>query len=117
MLSTAEALKRLNTGAIVSITVISYDRTRKKGGQVLEYAEAQLLQKNKQPVEPARPMTKVEQQKARLRETDNMLKKDPHHKANYTRNVRLMQDGQPTSIIKKIHPLLIIEMDGETVTP
>ncbi len=43
-------------------------------------------------------------------------KRDPNHGAHYTRNIRVIIDGHQTEILYKIHPLLIIEFNGQPTT-
>jgi hypothetical protein len=59
-----------------------------------------------------RPATKAE-----TAVLDIGKKYQPNHQPNYTRNVRLTSAGTPTSIIKKIHPPLLIEFNGKIVVP
>lgn len=98
----------METGEVFSCKVVSYDRKRKKGGEIMEYAEAILVQNTKKESK-ARPKTLREQQVERLTE----IKKAPNHREWYTRNIQLLQNGHPTSLIKKIHPPLIVEFNGD----
>lgn len=109
MISIKEILKYMESGKVFSMKVIAYDRKRKTGGQIKEYPEAILTQAPK----PDRSLTKVEQQKLEL----DRLRKNPHHREHYTRNITICQEGQPTSIIHTIHPPLIIEFNGDIVVP
>ena len=46
-----------------------------------------------------------------------MAKRNPRHRRWYTRNICLLQNGVLTSIIRKIHPPLILEFNGQIVVP
>lgn len=45
------------------------------------------------------------------------IERNPNHATHYTRNIRILMDGQPTEAIVKIHPALIIEFNGQPTTP
>lgn len=104
-----EMLDYMQVGGVFSLTVVSYDRKRKRGGQVKQYAEARLLgaEENK----PKRS------RKATLLEARALAPKHPDHLGNYTRNIRLMQNGADTSLIRKIHPPLVVTFNNKTVVP
>ena len=95
-----EVLASMSTGNPFSLSYVTYDRSRKKGGQIKHVEEAELVMR--QTIE-GRPLTKKE---ASI--TAPTKKKNPNHSENYTRNIRILQDGQATSLIKKIHPPLIL---------
>lgn len=108
-----EALAIMETGEIFSLQVVSYDKARKTGGERLEYPEAVLVTgiENDQVVADQtgqRALTGREQRRI-------AKKKSPHHSEHFTRNIRIMQSGHPTSIIKKIHPPLILFINGEKI--
>jgi len=111
MITIKNILSYMESGKPFSLTLISYDRKRKKGGQKISYPEAILVQKEQK--QTNRTLTKIEQQKQQLAK----LKKNPNHRKWYTRNIRILQDGHHTSLIKCIHPPLIIEFNGEKVVP
>lgn len=102
----------MNAGKIFSCRVISYDRKRKSGGQV-NYYEGKLVQ-GRDLQAGARAFTRAETLDFLVA---NGLPRDPKHRMWHTRNVRLYADGQPTSIIKKIHLPLIIEFNEQPVVP
>lgn len=105
----------MKTGKTFSLTIVTFDRKRKKGGEVITYQEAVLCQKAKTPKNRHhRPLTKEEQLRSSLANEDH-TRRNPHHKKNYTRNIQLMQNGHPTSARKKIHPPLVVEFDGKKV--
>ena len=105
----------MESGKSFSCKVVSYDRKRKKGGVVLHYPEAELVKASDADKEDSlqRMPTKMEQQHLQI----EAIKRNPHHKKWYTRNIRILQDGFPTAIIKTIHPPLLIEFNGQNVFP
>lgn len=110
MITIAQCIEFMESGKPFSCKVVSYDLKRKSGGKILEYDEAILVQNTKEEEEEAgRPRTNRETQVQRLTE----MKRNPSHRKWYTRNIQLLQDGFPTSLIKKIHPPLIIEFNGD----
>lgn len=114
MISTKEMLETMKNGKPFSMVVICYDRRRKSGGQIKEYPEAILVKKSDgNDLQLSRPQTKMEQKAAYLDE----LKKNPNHSKWYTRNIRLLQEGQPVGIINTIHPPLVVEFNGQKVVP
>jgi len=101
----------MNSGQEFSCRVISYDRKRKAGGQVLYY-EGVLVRA--QDLGHDRSLTRKEKLQALL---DADMPRDPNHRKWHTRNIRLLTNGHPTGIIKKIHLPLIIEFNDQPVVP
>lgn len=124
MISLKKVLEVIHTpGEVFSLKVVSYDRRRKdKTGVVQEYAEAQLLwgdggsDRVKGP-SGERPLTDLERSMLDADAGQEADSRKPNHQVWYTRNIRLLQHGQPTAIIKKIHPPLIIEFNGQVTCP
>lgn len=125
IISIKECLEHMESGKAFSCRVVAYDRRRKTGGQLLDYEEAILVQ-NTSPSEfkgededgdPARPMTRMEELHAMMQMSDDDNRRNPNHRHHYTRNIRILQDGHPTAIIKKIHPPLLLRFNGQTVVP
>ena len=115
-ISTKQVLSEMETGKPFSIKVISYDRRRSsKTGKIKEYPEA-ILETAKIRNQGGRPPTEQEKLKAKLANPERLYK-NPKHKKWYTRNIRELQNGHPINIIHTIHPPLIIEFNGITVTP
>jgi len=106
MITTAEILEHMESGQPFSVSVVSFDKRRKKGGKIKVYPEAVLTQKEK----GDRPRTKKEAKAEELQQ----LRKNPHHREHYTRNITILQNGFKTSIIASIHPPLIVEFNGDT---
>lgn len=111
MITIKDMLAIMDSGAIFSCKVIAYDRTRKKGGEILDYPEAVLVRKNTKKKAGQRSLTTHE--KRQLLETNKP--KNPRHKQWYTRNIRLCVNQVPTAIIKKIHPPLVVEFNGQQI--
>lgn len=121
MITLAKCLEIMHSGEIFSLKVVGYDRRRKdKTGEVYEYPEAKLVWgdggSDKLRPQGERPMTDVEKMLSAQPVAD-VVKRNPNHAYWYTRNIRLLVNGQPTAIIKKIHPALIIQFNGETTCP
>lgn len=115
MISNQQILAYMESGKVFSCKVVAFNRGKKKGGQVKDYPEAILVQATSDKPKTGRPPTEIEQLKKQLE--DDPIKKDPNHRANYTRNIRECQDGFPTSLTRTIHIPLILEFNGQTVTP
>jgi hypothetical protein len=119
MISIAEVLEKMHAGGVFSLKVVAYDRRRReKSGKIVEYVEAGLVwgdggddrTKNKT---AERAPTALERQLSGLDEN----RRKPNHSGWYTRNIRLYQGGIPTEAVRKIHPPLIIEFNGEKTCP
>lgn len=110
-----EMLVAMETGEPFSIQFITFDRKRKTGGDIKEFSQAILCYSKKTTNNKvqARPMTRIEQMTAIL-ETDT-IRRNPNHKSNYTRNIQILQDGHPTAMRRKIHPLLVTQFNTKTV--
>ena len=117
MITTRQALDILGSGRIVALTFITYDKSKDdRSGRIIHLEEAQLVRKHLKPktvLEPVAAQLAVEVPNEPISET----RRNPQHQRNYTRNVRKMQNGFPTAIIRKLHPPLIIAVDGEIVVP
>lgn len=102
-----EVLDWIESGRPFRCTCVAYDRRRHTGGSVIELHEAVMLQRSASRSEAAaRGLTRTEKLRARLG-------KNPGHGQWFTRNVQVLQQGQPTAIIKKIHPPLILTFNGK----
>ena len=112
----------MHSGAVFSLRVVSYDKRRRdRCGIVQEYREAVLVWgdggKDRTIRKGEREQTALERSLIGADVTQDDWKRDPNHAAHYTRNIRVLVDGQPTELIKKIHPALIIEFNGQITTP
>lgn len=122
MISVAKCLEKMHSGAVFSLRVVSYDKRRHdRCGIVQEYREAVLVWgdggKDRTIRKGEREQTALERSLIGGSATQDDWKRDPNHAAHYTRNIRVLVDGEPTEVIKKIHPALIIEFNGLTTTP
>lgn len=112
-----DMLEYMETGKPFSLTFVTYDRKRKTGGKPQRYAEAILVQPKKEAAAAARrSLTPAEARAAEHRER-NERRADPNHRSWYTRNIRILQDGQATTIVRKIHPPLVLEFNKKRVVP
>ncbi len=110
----------MHAGEVFSLKVVSYDRRRRdKCGQVQEYKEAMLVWgdggSDRASKQPERGLTALE--RAVIGAGVEVDRRNPNHADWYTRNIRILQQGQETEMIRKIHPPLIIEFNGETTCP
>lgn len=112
MYSFRQILNVMAAGQVFTCKVVSYDRTRRTGGEVIELS-GKLLKNEEVRGKAGRQLTRSEVQQAALMG----LRRDPNHRTWYTRNIQLYADGIPTIVIKKIHIPLIVEFNGELVTP
>lgn len=102
-------IAEMQTGATFSCTVISFDKKRGTGGEILEYHEARLFDP-KLEQHASRAATEVERLRERLQESRN-----PNHGKHFTRNIMLMMNGHTTSETRKIHPPLVVSFNNQTV--
>jgi hypothetical protein len=117
MISIAQCLERMHNGELFSLKCVSYDRRRKdRRGQVIEIKQGKLVWgdggSDRVAAQGERPLTELEKKLVNAK-FDKIVKK-PAHQVNYTRNVRVYIDGHSSELIKKVHPALIIEFNGQT---
>ncbi len=113
-------MKRLEANEIATLEIWTYDRKRKKGGTVEEMV-CQLATGREIPDNiQGRALTEVEKIQFGPDDVDddnlNVTRK-PNHSEWYTRNVRIMANGHPTSVLFKIHPPLIKSFNGVKTVP
>ena len=109
-----DMLAQMETGALFSISYLTYDRQRKRGGRVEQYSEAVLLRRPEERTAPTageRTPTTIERKRKQLAQ----LRRNPQHHRWYTRNIQLLVDGHPTSQHRKIHPPLVILFNSQIV--
>lgn len=113
-----DCLKRLESGETVDLEVWQYDRKRKKGGDVDSFS-CQLLTGIEQQTVVGRHLTEAEKIAAGPDDVDDdaHISRKPNHTDWYTRNVRIVVNGHPTSVIRKIHPPLIKSLNGIKTVP
>lgn len=102
-----EAVALIDRGETFAATVCSLDHKRKaKNGRRLHYTQMRVVSAvGERP--PSRPATQNEH----LRNSSRAH----NHQQNHTRNCVLLQDGFPTSIIKKIHLPLLEVVNGRQI--
>ena len=108
VLNTMEAQDNGGNLLPFSLKVVTYNEQQQTGGEILVIDQGTLSDEGKKtPVTPPNPAQAI------LKEVRKMdkRKKDPNHNVNYTRNIRVLPGGN----IRKIHPLLIIEFNGQKV--
>lgn len=111
-----DMLAQMESGQPFAITVITFDEQRKRGGEIVEYPEVQLVQAEKKAISTVKRSLTPEELR-RMRAADNPDGRDPNHQHWYTRNVRVLQNGHPTGIIRKIHPPLVVLFNSKLVMP
>ena len=89
-----DMLAKMETGAPFSISYITYDRRRKRGGRIEQFSEAVLLQRPEEEPTPL-PGQRMPTNRERKRRQLEQLRKDPHHHKWYTRNIQLLVNGHP----------------------
>jgi hypothetical protein len=110
MISFREILTHIHSGKVFSCKVVTFDKQKQTGGELREY-RAVLLRRD--PMPNLRPSTAQE-----LEAYNKKIQREPNHRLHYTRNIRIVtEDGFKTQVIKKIHIPLIVEFNGQKVTP
>ncbi len=113
VITVTECLRVMETGAPFEVEWVTYDRTRKRGGEIKTYT-CQLLQRPEgSDLVAGRAPTALEAVQHDLA----WAKKNPNHKDHFTRNLVILQDGQPTNMIRKVHPPLFNYFNGKIVVP
>ena len=117
VITVAQALKTMETGAPFKLAFVKFDRQRKTGGELREI-EARLCISDKKkalPVIEGRDMTPRERKLHEIQNPDTS--RNPNHRHWYTRNVEITVNGHPTGEIIKVHPPLFVEFNGMRVVP
>lgn len=111
----SEALKKLHSGAVCSLTYITADRKRGTGGQIVHQAACCIYNNNHHsphhtlvPPVPASHPNNHTGQKMKTLAAAVLQTKNPHHHANKTRNIYIPK----TKEIKTIHIKLITQFNG-----
>jgi len=107
-----DMLEQMETGMPFSLTYVTYDHNRRKGGKLISYMEAKLA-KHDEIAKKNRGRTTVEDTRARKQRIKEG--RDPRHQKWYTRNITILQNGTTTSLIKKIHPPLVTIFNNQIV--
>ncbi len=113
MYSFKQILSYMESGRTFTAKVVTYDRSRQEGGELIELSGRMLRPEEDIRHKGGRSLTREERRK------DSIigLRRNPNHRRWYTRNIQLYSDGIPTIVIKKIHIPLIVEFQGQPTTP
>lgn len=106
----SDMLKEMNTGLPFSFSFVSYDKQRKKGGDIKHYKEVVL---NAPPAQDQTPTKNEATTESRPSEKRDGVRKNPHHFENSTRSFRICVNGCKTSTVKKFHIFLVLEFNGK----
>lgn len=112
----SDILEWMESGRPFSLRYVTFDRQRKRGGQVKYISEAEMVQAE----EEERRARKIKGRPLTLEEIARLTApagRNPNHSYHFTRNVRILENGRPTSLIRKVHIILITEFNNCPVTP
>lgn len=114
-------LSEMETGAMFKIAGVTYNRSKKIGGDLYDY-QAILLRGDNNPLATAQQDDIVpnpgEQRPLTAAETKTVYdRRNPNHSQYFTRNVAICQNGQRTTMIRKIAIPLIVYYNGKIVVP
>ena len=112
-----EIMTHVRSGDPFSMKYVTFDRVRKKGGEITEVTEAIGMKVPTDQELKESLKREPTQTEARRIELARLSARNPNHRKHLTMNYQLLQDGIPTSIIRKFHPALCIEFNGKIVTP
>lgn len=108
----------MEEGKPFSLTFVTYDRKRSyRSGRVVSYEQAELMRRDQNVADGAQPPTQG-QRPPTAREAQSLNRANrrrANHYEHYTRNIRILQDGEPTSMIVKLHPPLVLIFNNEIV--
>jgi hypothetical protein len=113
IITVADCLKYMETGAVFSAKWVTFDKKRRTGGDFSEVLEASLLKRENPEKSGSTPRART----AREQSLDEATRRPANHSEHYTRNIQLHTAGQATEIIKKLHPPLLVEFNGKIVVP
>lgn len=121
LITVRQMLSEMETGAIFHIRGVHYSRTKKTGGEVYEY-QAILLRGDNNPGDrtgdPSWSPPPGEQRPLTAAETKTVYdRRNPNHSQFFTRNVAVCQNGQRTTMIRKIAIPLVVYYNGKIVVP
>lgn len=94
-----DALALIDTGKCVSLSYVSFDKKRKTGGKLKVLNEAVVTNPKSERRNTSQPGTKSS-------------KVSPNNKENSTRNFYKCINGKPTNSIRKVHVILMLEING-----
>ena len=105
----SEMLEAMNTGLPFSVSFVSYDKQRKKGGEIKYYKEVVL----NADVKDKKFLEQTQRANSLLSKERGGVSKNPHHYENSTRTFRVCVNGCKTSTVKKLHIFLVLEFNGK----
>jgi len=133
-ISIKQMLSYMATGDLFSISYVTFDKQRKKGGRIEEFVQARLLMpkanrtdtmhgvENDQEASSAvastkvgRPLTAHEQNLQIIAQANSDTARKPNHSQHHTRNIQIFQEGKPTSLIRKVHYPLVLTFNDAVV--
>lgn len=92
-----EMLTIIDSGSLFAIEVVTYDKKRtQNNGRILIYQTARL--------------------ESAMNDVDGTIvrtSRNSYNSTHFTRNIRLYVNGRPTSEIRRIHPLLVINFNSK----
>lgn len=113
MISIKQCLEALHRGDTVSLEVVTYNKRRPEtSGRLLVIESCQLMWGKEADADAPAPSRQPGKAPVVPK-----VKRNPNHADHFTRNVRVVTNGLLTEIIHKIHPPLIVKMNGQTVCP
>jgi hypothetical protein len=95
-----DAVKEIDTGSIIRLKYVTCDRKRKTGGEIREMDCVVTIPKEKR-ISAERAAKKTDRKQS--------------HFENFTRNFYQCINGRPTMVIKKVHLVLVLELNGKKV--
>lgn len=101
-------LEQMETGFPFSISFVSYDKQRKKGGEIRKYKEVVLNAPPKDKTLKKDISRQTIEKKVRAG-----VSRNPHHFENSTRTFRICVNGCKTATVKKFHIFLILDFNGK----
>lgn len=111
----AQVMAIIDSGDPFSVEVCGCDRRRKRGGTLHSWT----CQLNRFDVPQANRFVKPARMSAQeVAEIRSLFKrKEKNHFDNFTRNVVILQNGLPTSLVRDLHPPLILTINGKDLIP
>ena len=105
----SEMLEAMNTGLPFSVKFVTYDKQRKKGGEIRYYKEV-VLNADTSDKKKLKETLKANSLPSEKRVG---VSKNPHHFENSTRSFRVCVNGCKTATVKKLHIFLVLEFNGK----
>lgn len=102
LLSLKEAIAIMESGQPFAVRFVSYDKKRKKGGQIRFFSEL-VTTRNSSIYHPAQSKRNTPKSKAQ------------NHSEHMTRNFYQCISGRPTSVVKSLHLYGLLEINGTKV--